>query len=86
MSALARALLAELDDDALADALGPGLAPLFARTKAPAWLNSEHAAAYRACSRGRLCDLVELGKLEPSRDGRRLPPNGGDLEADREAC
>jgi excisionase family DNA binding protein len=84
MSALARALLAELEDDAL-EALADRLVPLLsarlktAQSDSP-WLNAEDAARYLACARGRLYDLVQLGKLEPCRDGRRLLFRRADLD------
>lgn len=88
MSAIVNALLAELDDqalDALADALAPRLQARFAKRDQPDWLNAEQAAEHLACSRGRLYDLVQLGKLEPRRDGRRLLFRRGDLDAYLEA-
>jgi excisionase family DNA binding protein len=85
LSVLASALLAELDDDALdalADALLPRLAArLGARQGSAPWLSAEDAARHLACSRGRLYDLVQLGKLEPRRDGRRLLFKLADLDA-----
>ena len=85
MSTLATALLAELDEDAL-EVLAELLAPLLAahlNTEGPAspWLNAEDAARYLACSRGRLYDLVQLRKLEPRLDGRRLLFKRTDLDA-----
>ena len=89
MSALAAALLAELDDaalDALAEALLPRLAARLGQNQsASPWLSAEDAARYLACSRGRLYDLVQLGKLEPRRDGRRLLFKRADLDAYLEA-
>ena len=89
MSALAAALLAELDDaalDALAEALLPRLAARLGQSQsASPWLSAEDAARYLACSRGRLYDLVQLGKLEPRRDGRRLLFKRADLDAYLEA-
>jgi excisionase family DNA binding protein len=85
MSALAAALIAELDDEtlgALADLLTPLLAArLDARIDASRWLNAEDAADYLACSRDRLYDLVQVGKIKPSRDGRRLLFRSGELDA-----
>jgi excisionase family DNA binding protein len=85
MSTLATALLAELDEDALevlADRLAPLLAArLNAEEPTSPWLNAEDAARYLACSRDRLYDLVQLGKLEPRRDGRRLLFKRTDLDA-----
>ena len=40
----------------------------------------EDAARYAACSRDRLYDLVQLGKLRPGRDGRRLVFRRSDLD------
>jgi excisionase family DNA binding protein len=85
MSALASALIAELDDDTLA-ILADRLAPLIEsrlndRDDASPWLNADAAARYLACSRGRLYDLTQLGKLEPRRDGRRLLFRRRDLDA-----
>lgn len=45
------------------------------------YLNAEDAARYLACSRGRLYDLAQLGKLHPLRDGRRLLFRRADLDA-----
>jgi excisionase family DNA binding protein len=84
MSAIVDALLAELDDralDRLAELLAPRLIARFDQRSPPSpWLNAEEAARYLACSRGRLYDLVQLGKLEPRRDGRRLVFRRSDLD------
>jgi excisionase family DNA binding protein len=68
--------LAELDDerlDELAARLAPRLVGMLDRSDdGRPWLNAVDAAAYLACSRERLYDLVQLGKLTPRRDGRRL--------------
>ena len=89
MSALASALLAELDDDALdalADALLPRLAARLGQNEtAERWLSTAEAAIHLACSRERVYDLVQLGKLEPRRDGRRLLFRRTDLDAYLEA-
>jgi excisionase family DNA binding protein len=84
VSALLSALIAELDDETLA-ILADRLAPLIAsrlndRDEGSRWLNAEDAARYLACSRGRLYDLVQLRKLEPRRDGRRLLFRRADLD------
>jgi excisionase family DNA binding protein len=85
MSALARALLTELDDDtldALADALAPRLAERLAQTSdGPRWLNTRQAADYLAAPVSRVHDLVQLRQLEPRRDGRRLLFRRDDLDA-----
>jgi excisionase family DNA binding protein len=89
VSAIAKALLAELDGEAL-DALAELLAPRLAarlgqRDAAPSWLDAAGAAEHLATSRGRIHDLVQLRKLEPRRDGRRLVFRRSDLDAYLEA-
>jgi excisionase family DNA binding protein len=83
--ALAQAVLEALDDSAL-DALAELLAPrLASRLNAPAspgpWLDATGAAEYLATSRDRVYDLVQLRKLSPTRDGRRLLFRRDDLDA-----
>jgi excisionase family DNA binding protein len=81
-SPIVAALLAELDDEALA-VFADRLAPLLASRlngRDEGWLNAEGAARYLACSRGRLYDLVQLGKLKPRWDGRRLLFRRADLD------
>jgi excisionase family DNA binding protein len=83
--ALALAVLESLDERSL-DILAEKLAPLLAarlgtREQASPWLNAEDAARYLACSRDRLYDLVQVEKLQPSRDGRRLLFNRTHLDA-----
>lgn len=90
MTALAAALIADLDDDTLrvlADRLAPLLAsrPTTRDDAGNPWLNAGEAARYLACSRDRLYDLVQLGKLTPHRDGRRLLFRRTDLDAYLEA-
>jgi excisionase family DNA binding protein len=41
-------------------------------SSAPTWLNTSDAAGYIAAKPGRVHDLVQLGRLTPRRDGRRL--------------
>ena len=45
------------------------------------WLSTEPAADYLAAKPGRLHDLVQLGRLTPRRDGRRLLFHRGELDA-----
>lgn len=78
MNSLAAALIDQLDDAAL-DALDERLASrvigriVASLAKEPdPWLNSDQAARHLACPRGRIDDLVQPGKLEAHRDGRRL--------------
>jgi excisionase family DNA binding protein len=85
MSTLAAALLDSLDEaalDALAERLAPRLLACLGRNDADSpWLNAQQAAEYLACSRDRLYDLVQLAKLDPRRDGRRLLFRRSDLDA-----
>jgi excisionase family DNA binding protein len=85
VSALIDALISEMDDaalDALADRLAPRLAQRLGQPNSTSpWLNADDAAGYLACSRDRLYDLVQVGKLKPSRDGRRLLFRSGELDA-----
>lgn len=85
VTAVIDALLAELDDqalEALADKLAPLLADRLSQDPAASpWLNAEEAAHYLACSRDRLYDLVQIRKLQPRRDGRRLLFRRSDLDA-----
>ncbi len=48
---------------------------------APEWLNTRDAAKHLACPPGRIHDLVQLGKLAPRRDGRRLVFRRQELDA-----
>lgn len=41
-------------------------------TTGDAWLNARNAARYLDCPESRIYDLVQLGHLDPERDGRRL--------------
>jgi excisionase family DNA binding protein len=91
MSAIVDALLSELtnaDLDVLAERLAPRLARLaVAEQKGDGgYLSADKAAEYLATSRERVYDLVQLRKLEPRRDGRRLLFRRGDLDAYLEAC
>ena len=74
----------ELTDDQL-EQLAALVAPLLAdRPPAPpvsAWLDTAAAAAHLCCLPGRVHDLVQLGKLHPRRDGRRLLFRREDLDA-----
>ena len=45
------------------------------------WLDTKGAADYLAAPVGRIHDLVQLRKLEPCRDGRRLLFRRADLDA-----
>ncbi len=36
------------------------------------WLDAARAAEYLACPKSRIYDLIQLGKLEAHRDGRRV--------------
>lgn len=84
MTGLATALLAELDDtalDQLAELLAPRLAERLAQqTTTPTWLDAAAAAEHLSTSRDRVYDLVQLHKLTPRRDGRRLLFRRTDLD------
>jgi excisionase family DNA binding protein len=47
----------------------------------PRWLDTKGAADYLACRPDCIHDLVQLGKLHPRRDGRRLLFRPADLDA-----
>lgn len=49
------------------------------------WLDARAAAAHLSCGVDRIHDLVQLGKLTPRRDGRRLLFRRDDLDAYVEA-
>lgn len=53
---------------------------------APAWVDAAGAAVHLATSTARIYDLVQLRKLEPRRDGRRLLFRLEDLDAYLEAA
>jgi excisionase family DNA binding protein len=76
-------LTVELTEDQL-DAVADRVAALLADRQPPqqsgGWLNAAEAAAHLACSRERLYDLVQLGKLARTRDGRRLLFRRSDLD------
>jgi excisionase family DNA binding protein len=83
-SPLAQAMFEALDEnalDVLAELLAPRLAARLRTEKAPGgWLDAAGAAEYLATSRGRVYDLVQLRKLSPQRDGRRLLFRREDLD------
>ena len=85
MSTIVTALLEALTDEHL-DQLADLLAPRMVRRLIPSghddrWLNSDQASEYLGCPRSRIHDLVQLGKLTPRRDGRRLAFKRADLDA-----
>jgi excisionase family DNA binding protein len=89
MSALVKALLDEISEDdldRLAEMLAPRLAGRLGQRAPAPWLNADQAAEHLACTRDRLYDLVQLGKLEPRRDGRRLLFRRADLDAYLDKC
>lgn len=45
------------------------------------WLNVTEAAERLRCSKDRIYDLIQLGKLQPRRDGRRVLLRRDDLDA-----
>ncbi|HEY2181324.1 MAG TPA: excisionase family DNA-binding protein [Solirubrobacteraceae bacterium] len=50
-------------------------------TNGTPWLNTDQAADYIAAPTSRIHDLVQLRKLSPHRDGRRLLFKRSDLDA-----
>jgi excisionase family DNA binding protein len=74
-------LTLELTDsqlDAIAERVAERLRP--APQHSTPWLDTKGAAAYLACTPARIHDLVQLQKLTPRRDGRRLLFNRNDLD------
>jgi hypothetical protein len=45
------------------------------------WLDTKAAAGHLCCPVSRIHDLVQLGKLQPCRDGRRLLFRATDLDS-----
>ncbi len=91
-----RALADRPEPNGLALALPPALveqiaeraAAIVAERQPPAaspWLNTQGAAEYLATGTDRIHDLVQLHKLHPRRDGRRLLFRRDDLDAYVEA-
>jgi excisionase family DNA binding protein len=70
--------------DALADRIADRLAqrqPVASEPASP-WLNAEQAAAYLGGAKlSRVYDLIQTGKLTPTRDGRRVVLHRDDLDA-----
>jgi excisionase family DNA binding protein len=82
MSGLASALLAELTEDDL-DTLARRLAgrlPVPTAGASP-WLSVAEAAERMRCKPDRVYDLIQLGKLTPRRDGRRVLLRVVDIDA-----
>jgi len=72
--------------DVLADLVATKLAERPPAPNTRTWLTSAEAAEHLACSRDRVHDLVQLGKLAPRRDGRRLLFRRDELDAYLEAA
>ena len=86
MSSLAAALLQDLTADdlrRLAHELAPFLAEISGTTDRDRdpWLTADQAATHLGCRRDRIYDLVQIGKLTPRRDGRRVLFRRLDLDA-----
>jgi len=54
-------------------------------SSASPWVDTKGAAQHLCCGADRVHDLVQLGKLHPRRDGRRLLFRPSDLDAYLEA-
>jgi excisionase family DNA binding protein len=85
MSALAAALLSELDDgalDALARALAPRLASLIGgqTEHAEPWLTVEQASKHLACPKSRLYALVSARRVPFCKDGSRVLFRASELD------
>lgn len=85
MSNLAAALLQDLTADdlrELAHELAPYLAEISGTTgrDRDPWLTADQAAAHLGCKRDRIYDLVQIGRLTPRRDGRRVLFKRADLD------
>lgn len=75
MSALAAALLADLDDNALnalAELLAPRLAGRVGNVQPDRWLDVSDAAEHLACPKSRLYALVSARRIPHHKDGSRL--------------
>jgi excisionase family DNA binding protein len=73
----------ELSDDQLAE-IAARVAEMLKTTNEPAadpWLNTGQAAEHLGCPIGRIHDLVQLRKLTPRRDGRKLKFKRSTLDA-----
>jgi excisionase family DNA binding protein len=69
--------------DAVLEAIASRAAELLAERQAVSaspWLDTKAAAEHLAAPVGRIHDLVQLGKLTPRRDGRRLLFRRSDLD------
>ena len=83
MNALAAALLAELDDQALeqlAERLRPFLRAEPDSERSP-WLDVAGAAEYLKCPKSRLYALVSAGRVPHAKDGSRLLFRRDELDA-----
>ena len=84
MSALAAALLAELDEralDQLADALAPRFSSRMGQTgRAEPWLTVEQAAEHLACPKSRLYALVSARRVPFRKDGSRVLFRASELD------
>lgn len=45
------------------------------------WMNAEDAATYMRCTRSRIYDLIQLGRLTPTKEGQRVLFRRSQLEA-----
>lgn len=83
MTALAAALIAELDEatlDALADRLTTRIAGRVTATPEP-WLTVEEAAKHLRCPKSRIYALVSAKRIPHHRDGSRLLFRANELDA-----
>jgi excisionase family DNA binding protein len=74
-------LVVTLSDEQLDEIARRAAQLLPASAPSSPWLDAEGAAEHLACTRERIYDLVQLKKLTPRRDGRRLLLHRADLDA-----
>jgi excisionase family DNA binding protein len=68
----------------LVEQIAQRAAAILASRQPPAaspWLDTKGAAEHLACAPDRIHDLVQLGRLHPRRDGRRLLFKPAELDA-----
>lgn len=74
-------LTIRLTDEQIAQIAARAAALVSAPTPASPWLNVAEAAERLRCRKDRIYDLIALGRLHPSRDGRRVLLRREDLDA-----
>ena len=77
------AVTVQLPDDLIEQIAQRAAEPVTERqqTTATPWLNVTEAADRLRCEKDRIYDLVQQGKLQPRRDGRRVLLHRDDIDA-----